>query len=116
MKNEDKKYPRSDTNSKPKSKQRSEEYRKYQKYIRSKEFQKVKDIVKERDKVCQVCGRTEEDIAESNGKISFNCHHRKYDNLFEGGEKEASDCILLCNICHKAIHRTKSNYQRFKRK
>lgn len=41
---------------KPKSKQRSEEYLKYQRYIKSKEFQKVKDACFERDKhTCQCC-------------------------------------------------------------
>lgn len=97
-----------------KSKQRSKEYLEYQAYIRSKEFDEVRKIVKERDKVCQTCGRTQEEI-DNNPKLSFNCHHRTYRNLFKGGETEAADCILLCSCCHRAIHSAKSNLVRFKR-
>lgn len=47
---------------KTKRKEKSEEYKKYQSYIRSKKFDVVRQSVKERDKVCQVCGRTQEEI------------------------------------------------------
>lgn len=114
MKNENKQSARSDTTSKPKSKQRSEAYLKYQSYIRGKQFQEVKEIVKERDKVCQTCGRTQEEI-DASPKISFNVHHRTYAHLFEGGETEANDCILLCSVCHRSIHSAKSNLRRFKK-
>lgn len=98
-----------------KSKQRSEEYLKYKSYIRSKEFKVVKDIVHKRDNdTCQTCGRTKEEI-DANPKLSFNVHHRSYTHLFEGGEVEAADCILLCSCCHRGIHSVKSNLRRFKR-
>ena len=112
-----KEITRSDTSEKavkPKSKQRSEEYLKYQKYIRSKDFAVVKEIVKERDKVCQTCGRTQEEI-DASPKLSFNVHHRTYEHLFEGGDVEAADCILLCSCCHRGIHSVKSNFTRFKK-
>lgn len=108
-----KKNVRSDTSEKSviSKKQRSEMYHKYQRYIRSGKFAEVKKIVKERDQCCQFCGRTESDIEGT--KISFNCHHIRYDNLFEGGEKEAADCRLYCSVCHRAGHRASSNYSRF---
>lgn len=98
----------------PHKKKRSKEYLEYQKYIRSKDFDEVKEIVKERDKFCQCCGRTLEEI-ENSKSLHFNVHHRSYKNLFKGGQEEASDCILLCSVCHKAIHSAKSNLRRFKR-
>lgn len=102
---------RSDTSqTKPKSKQRSEDYLKYQRYIRSsKEFKEVKQIVLERDGYkCMTCGRTKEEA-------NLTCHHRSYEHLFEGGETEAADCICLCQFCHSGIHKVKSNYQRFRK-
>lgn len=106
---------RQDVPHKTKRKQKSEEYLKYQRYIKSDKFDEVKEIVKERDgHKCMMCGRTEEDFKGK--KITFHVHHRSYSNLFKGGEEEASDCIEVCNVCHKAIHSAVSNYQRFKLK
>lgn len=93
---------------KPKNKQRSEEYLKYQRYIRSKEFKKVREIVLERDNhCCQFCGRTKEDGA------TLTVHHRRYRHLYEGGELEAADCITICSCDHLALHRVKRNYRWF---
>ena len=89
----------------------TEEYRKYKNYIRSKCFAKVREIVTERDKCCQGCGRTAEDIDGT--KITFNVHHHTYRNLYEGGEIEAGDCVLLCSVCHRAIHGAKTNLRWF---
>lgn len=96
--------------SKPKKKVRSEEYLKYQRYIRSKDFKEnVRDKVLKRDNyMCQTCGRTKDDI-------SLSCHHRTYENLFKHDMSEINDCITLCKICHKCIHSAISNFQRFKR-
>lgn len=99
---------------KTKRKEKSEEYKKYQSYIRSKKFDSVRQAVKERDKVCQCCGRTQEEIDE-NPKLSFNCHHRSYLHLYQADEEEINDCILLCSVCHRAIHSAKSNLRRFKK-
>lgn len=109
-----KEVTRSDTSTKTNRKVKSEEYLKYQKYIRSKDFAIVKEIVKERDVVCQTCGRTKEEI-DANPKLSFNVHHRTYQHLFVGGEEEAADCILLCSCCHRGIHSVRSNFTRFKK-
>lgn len=94
-----------------KASQRNEEYRKYQSYIRSKAFKEVKKIVWERDSgTCQFCGRKQSD------GVTLSVHHRCYKHLYEGGEKEADDCILICSREHKALHSMKCNYQWFSRK
>ena len=100
------------TKSQPsKAKQRNEDYLKYRKYLRSKQFKEVKAIVAERDgHKCMTCGRKRSDGAQ------LCTHHRSYEHLFQGGEIEADDCILLCRTCHKMIHSARGNYQRFKRK
>lgn len=95
-----------------KEKEKSEAYKKYQSYIRTKKFDVVRQAVKERDEVCQCCGRTQEDIVNDQ-KITFNCHHRSYAHLFQSDEEEIGDCILLCSVCHRAIHAAKKNLRRF---
>lgn len=82
-------------------------YEKYQAYLKSKEWDEVKALVYERDKVCRCCGR-------SNDQAILAVHHSQYNVLYN--EKEHLDkLILLCNVCHCAIHRAKSNYCRFRR-
>ena len=103
-----------DVTAKPKRKEKSEAELKYQRYIRSKAFDKVRQAVKERDKVCQCCGRTQEEI-DADPKVSFNVHHRSYQNLFANDEREIADCILLCSVCHRAIHSAKKNLRRFRK-
>lgn len=93
---------------KPKAKQRSEEYLKYQRYIKSNDFKEIKRMVEVRDgHKCRVCGATNEER-------TLTCHHITYKNLYK--EKEhLEDLITLCSICHNAIHKASSNYKRFKR-
>lgn len=92
-----------------KAKQRTEDYLKYQRYIRSKEFKEIKQLVEERDEhKCRVCGRTKED------GIPLSCHHTTYNNLYNERE-HLDDLITLCKICHNAIHNALSNKRRFKR-
>ena len=98
---------------KPRSKKRSEAYLKYQRYIRSKEFKEnVRDKVLERDNyTCQTCGRT----LQNDPKTKLSCHHRSYQHLFGNDEREMNDCRSLCEIWHGCIHRSPSNFKRFKR-
>lgn len=95
-----------------KAAQRNEEYNKYKKYIRSKEFKVVKKAVEERDGgQCVTCGRTRND------GVTLSCHHRVYAHLYGGVEGgEVGDCVTLCSICHRAIHAAKKNYQHFSMK
>ena len=90
------------------SKKDSEQYKKYQKYIKSKEFQtNVRAKVLERDHHrCVACARTEDEAPLS-------CHHSRYDNLFNNDQTEIDDCITLCKYCHMGIHRVVSNFKRF---
>lgn len=94
---------------KPKSKQRSEAYLKYQRYIRSKAWKDIRDeVFEERGRRCQCCGRREE---EDSAKLSV--HHNSYDHLYdERNHKE--DLLVVCSVCHLAIHKNKNNYQQFK--
>lgn len=93
-----------------KAKKRDEEYLKYQRYIRSKAFKEVKKLVWERDNgECQFCGRKPSD------GVTLSVHHKCYRHLYEGGEKEAADCILICSREHKRLHDMKCNYKWFSR-
>ena len=93
-----------------KKKEYSDEYLKYKSYIRSKEWKKVQEwfyanVYKKR---CYCCGRVE---GEDNCTIAL--HHNTYDYLYE--EKEHPECLIpICNICHYAIHRARSNWKRLK--
>lgn len=93
-----------------KAKQRNEEYLRYRAYIRSKKFGEVKKIVWERDGGrCQFCDRKQSD------GVTLSVHHRNYSHLFQGGEAEANDCILICSREHKLLHSMKCNYRWFSR-
>ena len=90
------------------SKKDSEQYKKYQKYIKSKEFKEnVRAKVLERDHYrCVACSRTEDEAPLS-------CHHSRYDNLFHNDQTEIDDRVTLCKYCHMGIHRVVSNFKRF---
>lgn len=94
---------------KPKSKQRSEAYLKYQRYIRSKAWKEIRDeVFEERGRRCQICGRL-----EGEDGCTLSVHHNSYENLYN--EREHKDNLLVtCSVCHLAIHRNKNNYKRFK--
>ena len=90
-----------------------ETYKKYQKYLKSKDFKTLRDKVLERDNYrCRVCGRTLEEISD-NRKLSLQAHHCSYENLGKCNGEEMEDLITLCNVCHKAIHSARSNLRRF---
>lgn len=90
-------------------------YKAYQKYLRSDVFKTLKQRMLERDNyTCCCCKRSIEEIADT--KLTLQAHHRSYDNLGEGGDKELGDLITLCCVCHKAIHSAPSNFKRFTNK
>lgn len=103
---------RNDTNAPSKRKRRSEKYLAYQKHIRSKEFRRVREIVIERDRCCQFCGRTQEELGD---KLFFNVHHlpEGYLHLNDPPEVEAQYCRLFCSACHRYAHKAPSNIRRF---
>jgi predicted HNH restriction endonuclease len=90
-------------------KEKSEEYKKYQKYIRSKEWKEIRDeVFEERNQRCQICGRRE---GEDKAKLSV--HHNSYEHLYDERDHK-EDLLVVCSVCHLAIHRNKNNYKRFK--
>lgn len=93
------------------------EYVKYTKYIASKDFKKIKDLVFERDHYsCVACGWSldEYDENKKSMKRTLQCHHKDYSILYD--EINHLDCMsTLCSVCHRAIHAAPSNIHRFKK-
>lgn len=91
-------------------KEREEAYKKYKKYLRSKEWKEVCEYLFTNvyKKKCYCCGRED---GEDGCTIAL--HHSDYSKLYN--EKENPECLIpLCNICHYTIHRARSNWKRFK--
>lgn len=102
--------------SKTPKKPESEEYKAYQKWIKSHKFRELREKMLQRDNFrCRFCGRTMEEIAD-NPKITLQAHHIRYDNCGKGNEEELEDLITLDSVCHRACHSAKSNLSRFKDK
>lgn len=99
---------RSDTSKKaaPKDNARNERSLIYQRYIRSKKFKEVRDIVRERqNNICPICGDefTEDDMGTA--------HHKNYTWAGYGGEKEADTVVLIHKYEHQMIHRHPQAYK-----
>ena len=100
---------RSDTSKKAapsKNKVRSERALIYQRYIRSKQFKEVREIVRERqNNICPICGDefTEDDMGTA--------HHKNYKWAGYGGEKEADTVVLIHKYEHQMIHRHPKAYK-----
>lgn len=99
-----------------KRKRYNKAYNHYKEHLKSKEFKEVRKIVIERDKCCQFCGRTEEELTLKNGKkLTWNVHHlpEGYKHLDDSPEEEAKYCRLYCSACHNSAHRALANKNRF---
>lgn len=93
------------------------EYKRYTKYIASKEFKEIKDIIFERDGYsCCACGWNinEYDPEKKSNKRTLQCHHRTYKHLYDE-RNHLEDLITICNICHRAVHSAPSNIHRFQK-
>lgn len=115
-KNENKTNARSDTTQPSKRKRKTKKYLQYKAHLKSKEFKEVRRIVIERDKYCQFCGRTEDELTLKNGKkLTWNIHHlpEGYKHLNDSPEEEAKYCILLDSSCHRYLHMNPANRYRF---
>lgn len=67
------------------------EYDNYRDFLFSDEWQRVAEMVKERDgHKCVICGSTE----------NLNAHHIGYD----GDRLNENDIVTLCNRCHECLH------------
>ena len=78
----------------------------YQRYIRSKQFKEVREIVRERqNNICPICGDefTEDDMGTA--------HHKNYRWAGYGGEKEANTVVLIHKYEHQMIHRHPKAYK-----
>ena len=102
---------RSDTSEKAaptKNKLKMERQREYTKYLRSKQFKEVKDIVyKRQGGICPLCGEVID--AEHPGSA----HHRSYKYAGMGGEIEAQDVVYIHSEEHISIHRNKKSYSKY---
>lgn len=93
------------------------EYKRYTKYIASKEFKRIKDLVFERDHYsCCACGWSidEYDETKKSNKRTLQCHHKDYSVLYDE-ENNLDKMSTLCSVCHRAIHAAPSNIHRFKK-
>lgn len=92
-------------------------YKAYKDHLKSPQWDEVCRIVKERDKVCCFCGRSDDEMTLKNGKVlSWQCHHipQGYTMICEEPEVEAEYVHLYCSSCHRAGHQAPSNRGRFK--
>ena len=102
---------RSDTSEKAapsKDKVRSERALIYQRYIRSKQFKEVREIVRARqNNICPICGDefTEDDMGTA--------HHKNYTWAGYGGEKEADTVVLIHKYEHQMLHRHPKAYKTY---
>lgn len=72
----------------------------HKKYIKTKEFEEVRQAVFERDgHKCVLCGRTDNLV----------CHHTVYRHLGLHNQAEIDDCITLCQKDHLNHHSGKYN-------
>ncbi len=67
----------------------------YLNYLRSKEWQILREQVIKRDSVCTNCMQPANDV-----------HHLHYDNFTK---EKLEDLILLCRECHEEVHRLNPN-------
>lgn len=102
---------RSDTSKKAvpsKNKLKEARQREYTKYLRSKQFKMVKDIVYARQGgICPICGEPID--ADHPGSA----HHRSYKYAGMGGEIEAQDVVYIHSEEHISIHRNKKSYSKY---
>ena len=102
---------RSDTSKKAapsKNKLKMLRQREYTKYLRSKQFKEVKDIVYARQGgICPICGELI-DAAHPGS-----AHHRSYKYAGMGEEIEANDVVYIHSEEHISIHRNKKSYSKY---
>lgn len=68
--------------------------RKQEKKIRNKQDKLWREQIKERDKVCVICG----------SKNKLNCHHKKSWRKFPQLAYVKENIVVLCARCHMSIH------------
>ena len=87
---------------------KNERARIYQRYLRSKQFKEVREIVRVRqNNICPICGDefTEDDMGTA--------HHKNYTWAGYGGEKEADTVVLIHKYEHQMLHRHPKAYKTY---
>jgi len=74
--------------------ERQNRKKKYNAYMRSDEWKQKRNEIISIYKQCVCCGSEE----------NLNVHHLTYENI---GNEKYEDLLLLCNMCHKNVHRGK---------
>jgi hypothetical protein len=69
-------------------------------YYRSSNWSIVSKIVKERDKVCQVCFVND----------SVHAHHLTYKSVYSHGVTFPLQCVGVCKECHEMLHNKTIDY------
>lgn len=73
----------------------------YEDYLQSELWKNIRKQVHSRDgDHCQVCGKSEEEIAKS--AVAWNCHHWRYPVDWAGDN--SSNVVKVCKSCHDEIH------------
>lgn len=70
-------------------------WEKYQVYLSSPEWRKVREVVIERDKFCQRC------LSD----FSTQAHHLSYTTYNRHGFTFPAECVGVCESCHEQVHR-----------
>lgn len=74
----------------------SEWWTRYRQYLKSDEWQWVRNECIRRDKKCCSCGKSYEK--------GFEVHHMTYRHVGEGDINELESVCLLCRACHFQAH------------
>lgn len=79
----------------------------YQKYLKSKWFKSIREIVLDRDNHrCRTCNAPE-------SERTLNVHHTQYEGVLGNEYEHLDKLITMCSVCHLAIHKAPQNYRRF---
>jgi 5-methylcytosine-specific restriction endonuclease McrA len=82
----------------------AEWWRRYDLYLHSPQWQRLKKVVLERDNyICQNCRRK---VIPNIYPVSNRAevHHLSYDGFNRVGESFAFECVTLCHDCHRRYH------------
>ncbi len=72
----------------------AEWWTRYNEYLTSDHWRRVRRIVLERDRDCQVCFHA---LAEQ-------AHHLTYDSFKKWGYSFSVECVGICRSCHESLH------------
>lgn len=65
-------------------------------------YRKWRESILKRDKICQICGSSQE----------LEVHHIKHFAEYPDLREDDNNAVVLCKICHRELHRREKNEQR----